>query len=54
VIDIDKIPLNFGEIAQRWERMDENTIIKDSLINGNITLALSFLYWRKDKGSLLL
>lgn len=45
--DLDKIPLSFGSYHERWESLQEVEIIRDSLISGNISLALSFLQDRK-------
>jgi hypothetical protein len=49
--DLDSIPLSFGTHHERWDRMDEAEIVKDSLLNGNVSLALSFIQWRRDKGT---
>jgi len=49
--EMDTIPLSFGAHHEQWETMDDIEVIRDSLLCGNISLAMSFLQYRKERGA---
>lgn len=43
---LDEIALSFGRFRHTWEKMSDIQIIRDALINSNVSMALAFLRWR--------
>eukprot|EP01114_Cavostelium_apophysatum_P016147 TRINITY_DN4541_c0_g1_i2.p1 TRINITY_DN4541_c0_g1~~TRINITY_DN4541_c0_g1_i2.p1 ORF type:complete len:2374 (-),score=676.40 TRINITY_DN4541_c0_g1_i2:45-7166(-) len=51
-VDLSSIPLSFGIHHEHWERMNENEVMKDALVKGNLSLVISFLQWRREKSTI--
>ena len=49
--NLEGIPLQFGIVQEQWDSLDEIDIIKDSLSSGLVSLALSFLLYRRERGA---
>jgi hypothetical protein len=44
--EMDEVTLSFGRFRHSWEKLSDMQIVRDALINSNISMALSFLRWR--------
>jgi hypothetical protein len=44
--EMDEVTLSFGRFRHSWEKLSDMQIVRDALINSNISMALNFLRWR--------
>ncbi|EGG23580.1 hypothetical protein DFA_05713 [Cavenderia fasciculata] len=49
ITDLEIGNLFFKDVKDRWSKMEELQIIKESLNNNTITTALSFINWKREK-----